>query len=201
MSFDIKALFNIGYGLYIVTSNDGKKDNGAVVNTVMQVTDNPNRLAVCVNKKNYTHDVVKNTGKMNVNVLDESAPFSVFENFGFKSGRDSDKFEGVDSFRAENGLLVLTDHINSFISLQVENYVDLDTHGMFVCTVSDARTMYDTPTMTYSYYHKNVKPKPNSDVKKGYRCKICGYVYEGEPLPEDFICPLCKHGAQDFEKI
>ena len=201
MSFDIKALFNIGYGLYVVTSNDGNKDNGAIVNTVMQLTDNPNRVAVCINKKNYTHDVVKNSGKMNINILDESAPFSVFQNFGFKSGRDCDKFEGVDSFRAENGLLVLTDNINSFISLEVENYVDIQTHGLFVCTVSDARTMYDTPTMTYSYYHKNVKPKPNADVKKGYRCKICGYVYEGEPLPDDFVCPLCKHGAQDFEKL
>ena len=201
MSFDVKALFNIGYGLYVVTSNDGKKDNGAIVNTVMQITDNPNRLAVCINKKNFTYEIVKNSGKLNVNVLDESAPFSVFQNFGFKSGRDSDKFKGFDSFRAENGLLVLTDHINSFISLEVENYVDVDTHGMFICKVTDARTLYDTPTMTYSYYHKNVKPKPNSDVKKGYRCKICGYVYEGEPLPEDFVCPLCKHPASDFEKI
>lgn len=198
---DIKALFNIGYGLYIVTSNDGAKDNGAVVNTVMQITDSPNRLAVCINKKNYTHDIVKNSGKLNVNILDESAPFSVFQNFGFRSGRDADKFENVDTFRSENGLLVLTDNINSFISLEVEQYVDVETHGMFICKVTDARTMYDTPTMTYSYYHKNVKPKPGDDVKKGYRCKICGYVYEGEPLPEDFICPICKHGANDFEKI
>lgn len=201
MSFDIKALFNIGYGLYVVTSNDGSKDNGAIINAVMQITDNPNRLAVCINKKNYTHDVVKNSGKMNINILDESAPFSVFENFGFRSGRDCDKFENVDNFRTENGILALTDCINSFISLEVEQYVDVETHGMFICKVTDARTMYDTPTMTYSYYHKNVKPKPQTDVKKGYRCKICGYVYEGEPLPEDFVCPLCKHGAQDFEKI
>ena len=201
MGFDVKALFNIGYGLYVVTSNDGTKDNGAIVNTVMQLTDNPNRLAVCINKKNYTHDIVKESGKMNINILDESAPFSVFQNFGFRSGRDCDKFENVDSFRTENGLLALTEHLNSFISLKVEQYVDVETHGMFICTVEDARTMYDTPTMTYSYYHKNVKPKPQSDTKKGYRCKICGYVYEGEPLPEDFICPLCKHGAQDFEKI
>ena len=201
MGFDVKALFNIGYGLYVVTSNDGTKDNGAIVNTVMQLTDNPNRLAVCINKKNYTHDIVKESGKMNINILDESAPFSVFQNFGFRSGRDCDKFENVDSFRTENGLLALTEYLNSFISLKVEQYVDVETHGMFICTVEDARTMYDTPTMTYSYYHKNVKPKPQSDTKKGYRCKICGYVYEGEPLPEDFICPLCKHGAQDFEKI
>ena len=201
MSLDVKALFNIGYGLYVVTSNDGAKDNGAIVNTVMQLTDNPNRLAVCINKKNYTHDIVKNSGKMNIIVLDESAPFSLFENFGFRSGRDYDKFENVDTFRSENGLIVLTEHLNSFISLEVEQYVDVETHGMFICKVTDARTMYDTPTMTYSYYHKNVKPKPQTDGKKGYKCKICGYVYEGEPLPEDFICPLCKHGAQDFEKI
>ena len=167
----------------------------------MQITDNPNRLAVCINKKNYTHDVVRNSGKMNINILDESAPFSVFENFGFRSGRDCDKFENVDNFRTENGLLALTDYINSFICLEVEQYVDVETHGLFICKVTDARTMYDTPTMTYSFYHKNVKPKPQTDVKKGYRCKICGSVYEGEPLPEDFICPLCKHGAQDFEKI
>lgn len=201
MSFDIKALFNIGYGLYVVTSNDGNKDNGAIINAVMQITDNPNRLAVCINKKNYTHDVVKNSGKMNINILDESAPFSVFENFGFRSGRDCNKFENVDNFRAENGIVVLTEYLNSFISLEVEQYVDVETHGMFICKVTDARTMYDTPTMTYSYYHKNVKPKSQTDVKKGYKCKICGYVYEGEPLPEDFVCPLCKHGAQDFEKI
>ena len=201
MSFDIKALFNIGYGLYVVTSNDGSKDNGAIINAVMQITDNPNRLAVCINKKNYTHDVVKNSGKMNINILDESAPFSVFENFGFRSGRDCNKFENVDNFRAKNGIVVLTEYLNSFISLEVEQYVDVETHGMFICKVTDARTMYDTPTMTYSYYHKNVKPKPQTDIKKGYRCKICGYVYDGEPLPEDFVCPLCKHGAQDFEKI
>ncbi len=199
--YDLKALFNIGYGLYVVTSNDGVKDNGAIVNTVMQVTNTPDRIAVCINKNNYSHDVIKEKGIMNINVLSESAPFSVFENFGFRSGKTEDKFSGVDNFRSENGLCVLTDHINSFISLKVENYVDLDTHGMFICTVTDARTMYDTPAMTYSYYHKNVKPKPNADVKKGYRCKICGYVYEGEPLPDDFVCPICKHGAQDFEKI
>lgn len=201
MNYDSKALFNIGYGLYIVTSNDGEKDNGAVINSVMQITDNPNRLAVCINKKNYTHDTVKNAGIMNINVLDESAPFSIFENFGFKSGKNADKFAGIDSFRTENGLLALTDHINSFISLKVESYIDAETHGLFICNVTDARTMYDTPTMTYSYYHKNVKPKPENNRKKGYVCKICGYIYEGEPLPDDFICPICKHGAQDFEKI
>lgn len=200
MSTDLKALFNIGYGLYVVTSNDGIKDNGAIVNTVMQLTDNPNRVAVCINKQNYTHDTVKNSGKMNINILTESAPFSLFQNFGFKSGKTEDKFLNVDTFRAGNGLLVLTDHINSFISLKVEEYIDVSTHGMFICMVEDARTMYDTPAMTYSYYHKNVKPKKDNN-KKGYVCKICGYVYEGDPLPDDFICPLCKHGASDFEKL
>ncbi|MBQ2897831.1 MAG: flavin reductase [Clostridia bacterium] len=201
MGLDIKALFNLGYGLYVVSSNDGNKDNGAIVNTVMQLTDSPARVAVCINKNNYTHDTVKNSGIMNINVLTESAPFSLFQNFGFKSGKTEDKFAGIESFRSENGLLVLTDYINSFISLKVEQYIDVSTHGMFICTVEDARTMYDTPTMTYSYYHKNVKPKPDDKPKKGYICKMCGYVYEGEPLPDDFVCPLCKHGASDFEKL
>ncbi len=198
---DLKALFNLGYGLYVVTSNDGVKDNGAIVNTVMQITDSPARVAVCINKQNYTHEIVKKSGKMNINILTEQAPFSLFQNFGFKSGKTEDKFKNVDTFKSENGLLVLTDYINSFLCLNVEQYVDVSTHGMFICTVDDARTMYDLPTMTYSYYHKNVKPKPENKAKKGYVCKICGYVYEGEPLPDDFICPICKHGASDFEKL
>ena len=198
---DLTALFNIGYGLYVVTSNDGKKDNGLIVNTVTQVTNTPNRIAVTINKENYSHHIIKQTGKMNINCLTVEAPFAVFEKFGFQSGRNVDKFADCEPLRSDNGLVFLPRYINSFMSLKVEQYVDLDTHGMFICSISEARVISEKETMTYSYYHENVKPKPETDGKKGYVCKICGYVYEGEPLPEDFVCPLCKHGAADFEKI
>lgn len=198
---DLKALFNIGYGLYVVTSNDGKKDNGLIVNTVTQVTDTPNRIAVTINKKNYSHHVIKQTGVMNINCLTVDAPFKVFEAFGFVSGRNVDKFAGCEPLRSDNGLVFLPRYINSFMSLKVEQYVDLDTHGMFICSVTEARVLSDRETMTYTYYQNHVKPKPQTEGKKGYVCKICGYIYEGDTLPEDFICPLCKHGAADFEKI
>ena len=198
---DMTALFKIGYGLYVVTSNDGKKDNGLIVNTVTQVTNTPNRIAVTINKENYSHHIIKQTGKMNINCLSQDAPFSIFERFGFQSGRNVDKFVDFDVLRSDNGLAFLPRNINSFMSLKVEQYVDLDTHGMFICSVTEARVISDRETMTYSYYHENVKPKPETEGKKGYVCKICGYVYEGETLPEDFICPLCKHGAADFEEI
>ena len=198
---DLKALFNIGYGLYVVTSNDGKKDNGLIVNTVTQVTNTPNRIAVTINKQNYSHHVIKQTGKMNINCLSTDAPFKVFEDFGFRSGRTVDKFEGWEKFRSDNGLVFLPKYINSFMSLTVENYVDLGTHGMFICSVGEARVISDLETMTYTYYQKNVKPKPQTEGKKGYVCKVCGYVYEGDTLPDDIVCPLCKHGAADFEPI
>ena len=198
---DMTALFRIGYGLYVVTSNDGKKDNGLIVNTVTQVTNTPNRIAVTINKENYSHHVIKQTGKMNINCLTIDAPFAVFEKFGFVSGRNVDKFADCEPLRSDNGLVFLPRYINAFLSLKVEQYIDLDTHGMFICSVTEARVLSDRETMTYSYYQSNVKPKPQTDGKKGYVCKICGYVYEGEELPEDFICPLCKHGAADFEEI
>ena len=198
---DLTALFNIGYGLYVVTCNDGKKDNGLIVNTVTQVTNTPNRVAVTINKENYSHHVIKQTGVMNVNCLSVEAPFSVFENFGFRSGRTVDKFEGWEILHSDNGLVFLPKYINSFLSLKVEDYVDLDTHGMFICSVTEARVISDRETMTYTYYQNNVKPKPKTEGKKGFVCKICGYVYEGDELPDDFICPLCKHGAADFEPI
>jgi len=198
---NLSALFNIGYGLYVVTSNDGKKDNGLIVNTVTQVTNTPNRIAVTINKENYSHHVIKQTGKMNINCLSTDAPFAVFEKFGFVSGRNTDKFEGCTPLRSDNGLIFLPRHINSFLSLEVEQYIDLDTHGMFICKVTEARVISDKETMTYTYYQENVKPKPMTEGKKGYVCKICGYVYEGENLPDDFICPLCKHGVADFEEI
>lgn len=198
---DLSALFKIGYGLYVVTSNDGNKDNGLIVNTVTQVSDSPNRVAVTINKQNYSHHVIKQTGVMNVNCLSVDAPFSVFENFGFRSGRNIDKFEGAQMLRADNGLVFLDKYINAFLSLKVENYVDLGSHGMFICSVTEARVLSDRETMTYTYYQENVKPKPQTEGKKGYVCKICGYVYEGDELPDDFVCPLCKHGPADFEPI
>ncbi len=198
---DLTALFRIGYGLYVVTSNDGKKDNGLIVNTVTQVSDNPNRVAVNINKANYSHHVIKQTGVMNVNCLSVDAPFSVFQNFGFQSGRVADKFAGWTEVRSDNGLRILSKYINAVISLKVEQYVDLGSHGMFICSVTEARVMSDKDTMTYTYYQSNVKPKPQTDGKKGFVCKVCGYIYEGDVLPDDFICPLCKHGAVDFEPI
>ena len=198
---DLTALFNIGYGLYVVTSNDGTRDNGLIVNTVTQVTNTPNRIAVCINKANYSHHIIKQTGIMNVNCLDISAPFSLFQRFGFQSGRTVDKFDGFEPLHSQNGLAFLPRHINSFMSLKVERYVDMDTHGMFICTVTEARVMNKNETMPYTYNQNNVKPKPETAGKKGYVCKVCGWVYEGETLPDDIVCPLCKHGAADFEPV
>ena len=201
MAVDNTALFNIGYGLYVVTSNDGTKDNGFVCNTVCQVTNTPNRVAVTINKQNYSHDTIKATGKMNVNCLSTEAPFKVFEVFGFQSGRDVNKFEGCTPLRTENGLVCLPKYVNAVISLEVEQYIDLDTHGRFISAVTEAQNLSKVETMTYTYYQSNVKPKPQPAKKKGWVCKICGYVYEGDPIPSDFICPLCKHPASDFEPL
>lgn len=198
---DLTALFNIGYGLYVVTTNDGTRDNGLIVNTVSQVTNTPNRIAVTINKQNYSFHTIQKTGVLNVNCLDVSAPFSLFQRFGFQSGRTVDKFAGMEVMRSDNGLAFLPRYINSFMSLKVESYVDMDTHGMFICTVTEARVMSDAETMTYTYYQKNVKPKPETEGKHGFVCKVCGWIYEGDELPDDIICPLCKHGAADFEPI
>ena len=198
---DLTALFNIGYGLYVVTSSDGIRDNGLIVNTVSQVTNTPNRVAVTINKENYSHHIIRQTGVMNVNCLDVSAPFEVFRTFGFQSGRTADKFAGMETLRSDNGLVFLPRYINSFLSLKVENYVDLGTHGMFICTVTEARVISDRETMSYTYYQNNVKPKPATEGKKGFVCKVCGWIYEGDTLPDDIVCPLCKHGAADFEPI
>jgi len=198
---DLSALFNIGYGLYVITSSDGRKDNGLIVNTVTQVTSTPNRIAVTINKQNYSHHVIRQTGIMNINCLTEEAPFSVFEAFGFQSGRNVDKFADCTPLRSDNGLVFLPRYINSFMSLKVEQYLDLDTHGMFICSVTESRVISDKDTMTYTYYQENVKPKPDTEGKKGFVCTVCGYVYEGDTLPADFECPLCKHGASDFEPI
>ncbi|SDW11802.1 Flavorubredoxin [Kandleria vitulina] len=198
---DMTALFRLGYGLYVITTNDGNRDNGCIVNTVTQVAENPNRLAVCINKNNYTDHIVSKTGKLNVNCLSEEAPFSVFERYGFKSGRSVDKFEGLSVKRSDNGLVILPQYINAIMSLHVESSVDLGTHNMYICTIEEARVVSNANTMTYTYYQNNVKPKPETEGKKGWVCTVCGYVYEGENIPDDFICPLCKHGVSDFEKI
>lgn len=198
---DMTALFNIGYGLYVVTTNDGKKDNGMIANSIVQLTNTPERVAVTINKSTYTHSVIKETGIMNVNCLSVEAPFKVFEAFGFVSGRDKDKFADCNPGRSDNGLVYLPQYINSFFSLKVEEYVDLGTHGMFICSVTEAQVISKVETMSYTYYHKNVKPKPQTEKKKGYICTVCGYIHDEEELPADFVCPICNHPASDFEPL
>ncbi len=201
MAIDKTALFKIGYGLYAVTCSDGVKDNGLIVNTVMQITDTPARISVTINKSNYSHDVIMSTKKMNVCCLSEKTPFEIFQQLGFHSGRDTDKLKDVDHWKASNGLPLLScEYMNAFMLLDVVDTIDFGTHTMFVCEVTEAMSCTDDPSMTYAYYHANVKPKPNAK-KKGYVCKICGYVYEGEALPEDFVCPWCKHDSSVFEPI
>ena len=200
-NIDTGALYKIGYGLYVVTSNDGVRDNGLIVNTVMQLTSNPIRIAVSINKANYSHDTIKKSGIMNLNCLCNDAPFAVFETFGFKSGREVNKFEGCNPRRSENGLAVLPKYINAYMSLVVEDYIDLGSHGMFICSLAESEVISQSESMTYAYYHKNVKPKPKTEAKKGYVCTICGYIHDEEELPSDFVCPICKHGREDFEEI
>lgn len=194
---DQKALFRIEYGLYLATTRDGDKDNGAILNSIVQVTNTPARVAVTVNNQGFTCELIKKTGKLNLCPLNEKTPFAVFQRFGMQSGRNVDKFEGEQAFRTENGLYFLPAYATAVISLSVFQSIDLGTHTMLICDVEDAMILSDDATMTYSYYHANVKEKPQK--KRGYVCRICGYVYEGDPLPADFICPLCGHGAEDFE--
>ncbi|MBO5927225.1 MAG: flavin reductase, partial [Clostridia bacterium] len=196
------ALFNIGYGLYVITCKDGEKDNGFIGNSVTQLTANPVKIAVTINKLNYSYHIIKKTGVMNLNCISEEADMKLFENFGFVSGREMDKFKYYSFTRSKNGLAVLNSKINSFISLKVLECIDLDTHAMFICSVTQSEVVNNVDTMTYTFYQKNVKPKPTvQNGKKAYSCKICGYLYEGDVLPSDFICPLCKHPASDFEEI
>ena len=196
------ALFKIGYGLYVLTANEMGKDNGCIVNTVMQVTSEPCQIAVCVNKNNYTCEMIQHTKKFNVSVLAEGSSFDVFKNFGFQSGKNADKFTNFsDVKRSPNGVLYITKDTNAFMSAYVQQEIDLGTHIMFIAQLVEAEILSDKPTVTYDYYQKNIKPKPQKTEKKGWRCKICGYIYEEEILPSDFICPICKHGAVDFEKV
>lgn len=201
---DPKAMFKISYGLYVLSAREGEKDNACIINTLMQVTSSPNRVTIAVNKQNYTHDLIARTGIFTVSMLSQSAPFAVFQRFGFQSGRSADKFAGLDGVaRAENGLLRLTENVSAYLSGSVVSSLDLGTHTLFLADVTEAETLSEEPGVTYTYYQEFIKPRPVIEKVKisGYRCLICGYVYEGETLPEDFVCPICKHGAADFEKI
>ncbi len=198
---DPTALFTVGYGLYIVTTRENGKDSGLVINTFSQVASSPNIIAVGINKNNHSAGVISRTKKMNVNVLTERAPFSLFERFGFQSGKDTDKMKGLLYGRSENNVPVLNEFTNAYFSLSVQKEIHLPTHILFICTVEESRVFSKEKSMTYAFYHASVKPKKKNEAKKGYVCKICGYVYEGDPLPEDFVCPICKHPASDFEKL
>ena len=197
------AMFSLSYGLFVLTARDGAKDNGCIINTVTQLTDTPKRISIAVNKANYTHDMIKKTGVFNVSVLSNDAPFAMFQHYGFQSGRDVDKFAGVQGMaRATNGVYYLPYCTNAFISARVTQTIEFETHTLFIADVTEARQLSDVPSMTYAYYFANVKPKPSKlKEQHGWVCKICGYVYEGEELPADFICPLCKHGAEDYKKV
>lgn len=195
------AAFKLSYGLFVLTARDGEKDNGCIINTVQQVTDTPFKISVTVNKNNYTHDMIKKTGVFNVSVLTQSVPFSVFQHYGFKSGRDMDKITGDSMPRSENGVVYLSSFSNALISGRVVDEVDCGTHTLFIAEVTEAQTLSDEKSVTYQYYFDNIKPKPQPEKKKGYVCQICGYVYEGDELPEDFICPVCKHGADAFKPL
>lgn len=203
---NLNSLFKISYGLFVATAKYNNKDNGCITNTVIQVTNSPNRISMTLNKLNFTHDMIKNTGLFNVSVLTEKTSFELIKRFGFSSGKTVDKFEDFNNIKiSENGLVYITESANAFISGKVFDSVDLGSHTMFFADVTDGEILSDENSVTYDYYFKNIKPKPDiSKEKKGkiaWRCKICGYIYEGEDLPEDFICPICKHPASDFEKI
>ena len=199
-----EVMFKLSYGLFVLTARDGDKDNGCIINTVTQITVTPISISVIVNKVNFTHDMILKTGEFNVSVLSEGAAFRIFEQFGFKSGKDSDKFAGSSySDRTENGIRYIPEQTNAVISAKVTKHIDCGTHTMFIADVTNAFILSDEKSLTYQYYfdHIKPKPKPQKSDKKGWVCKICGYIYEGEDLPKDFICPLCKHGAEDFEKL
>lgn len=205
MALDPTALFTLSYGLYVLTAREGGRDLGCIVNTVTQLTENPTRIAVSVNKQNFTNEVIQRTGLFNVSVLTEAATMDLFRHFGFQSGRDVDKFAGRTDPVSENGLRYISGPANALISGKVEQAIDCGTHMLYIALVTEARKLSDAPSMTYAYYFANVKPKPQpkpaEKPRRGFVCRICGYFYEGDELPPDFICPLCKHGAADFEPV
>lgn len=196
-----KVMYDLSYGLYVLTAREGEKDNGCIINTALQVTTTPNRISIAVNKDNYTCGMVERTGVFNVSIIDERAGFDIFERFGFHSGRDTDKTAGIDIGRSQNGVVFVPQNTAGYISCKVVEKVDMGSHMVFFAEVTDGDKLSDAAPMTYAFYHKNVKPAPEKTAKKGFRCKICGYVYEGDELPADFVCPICKHGADDFERI
>ena len=198
---DNTAFFKLSYGLFVVTAHEGDKDNDCITNTVVQQTTTPNRISVTINKNNYTHDMIKRTGVFNVSVLSEKAKFETFKHWGFQSGKDVDKTVGITYFRLENGVIYIVDGVNAVMCAKVEQEVDLGTHTMFIAEVTDAFSTEEDSSATYAFYHKNIKPAPQQAKKKGWICTVCGYIYEGEVLPEDFICPTCKHPASDFKRI
>lgn len=204
---DKKAMYKLSYGLFVLTARDGEKDNGCIINTAIQAASEPNQLSICVNKANYTHDMIERTGKFTVSVLSEQADFELFKHFGFQSGRDVDKFTNFTGCaRGADGLYYITEGTNAYISVTVDKTVDLGSHTMFIGEITDMAVLSDTPSTTYEYYQNHIKPKPQAVGKndKGqtiWRCRICGYEYVGEEIPDDFICPICKHPASDFEKI
>lgn len=199
---DNKAMFNLSYGLFILTAKDDEKDNGCIVNTVGQVTSQPNRISLTVNKANYTHDMILKTKEFNVSVLAENSKFETYRHWGFQSGRNTDKLESISFKRSANGLVYIADETNAFLSAKVVSTLDLGTHTLFIADVTDGEVLSQVPSATYSFYQNNIKPKPASTEKrKGFICTVCGYIYEGETLPDDFICPVCKHPASDFRPL
>ena len=199
---DNKAMFNLSYGLFILTAKDGEKDNGCIVNTVGQVTSQPNRISLTVNKANYTHDMILKTKEFNVSVLAENSKFETYRHWGFQSGRNTDKLESISFKRSANGLVYIADETNAFLSAKVVSTLDLGTHTLFIADVTDGEVLSQVPSATYSFYQNNIKPKPAStENRKGFICTVCGYIYEGETLPDDFICPVCKHPASDFRPL
>ena len=199
-----KAMYSLSYGLFVLTARSGGKDNGCIINTAGQVTSSPNRISITVNKDNFTHDMIRESGAFNISILSEKAGFGLFEHFGFQSGRTADKFAGYTACaRSANGLYYVTEGTNAFISGKVEQEIDLGSHTMFIASVEDMEVLSGEPSATYAYYQASIKPKPEAKAsgKTAWRCTVCGYVYEGAELPADFVCPLCKHPASDFEKI
>ncbi len=204
---DNKAMYKLSYGLFVLTTVSGNKQSGCIINTAIQAASEPNTISICVNKANYTHDLIKESGVFTVSVIAENASFNLFKRFGFASGRDTDKFAGFTGCKTgSNGVNYVTEGTNAFISVKVDKTVDMGSHTMFAGTITDMEVLSDVPSATYAYYFENIKPKPEAvattpDGQTVWRCKICGYEYVGEELPDDFICPICKHGAVDFEKV
>jgi flavin reductase (DIM6/NTAB) family NADH-FMN oxidoreductase RutF len=200
---DLTALYKASYGLYLLSAKEGGQDNACIINTFLQITSGaPVGCLISVNRQNFTNEMIARTRKFNLSVLTVETPFELLKRFGYQTGREVNKFEGFTGFtRSENGLIYLTDYANAFLSLDVLEMIDFGSHTVFTASLAECKTLNQKESITYDYYHRNVKPKPQSAKKTGYRCNICGYEYEGETLPPDFICPLCKHGAVDFVKM